>query len=98
MKKIVSLLLVLSVIFCFFSCSKSQKVQQQDDGSIIIKSKEYKGVELGNPNTKLNPQEIYNKIEYTSEMLYGRYSIHNWFAEKQEIKEHTKSQDYEISL
>ena len=87
MKKIVSLLLVLSVIFCFFSCSKSQKVQQQDDGSIIIKSKEYKGVELGNPNTKLNPQEIYNKIEYTSEMLYGRYSIHNWFAEKQEIKE-----------
>lgn len=79
MKKILSILMAIAIVFPFAACSKTAdtKASKTDDGSFVLRNEE--SVELGTPEKILNTQDMYEKIEYTPEMLYGRYSLRNWF-------------------
>ncbi len=80
MRKFISILMAIVIVFSFAACSKTAdtKASKTDDGSFVLKNEE--SVELGTPEKILNTQDIYEKIEYTPEMLYGRYSVKNRFV------------------
>ncbi len=79
MKKFISIFMAIAIVFSFAACSKNSTVKatKTDDGSFILRNED--SVELGTPDKTLNSQDVYEKIEYTPEMFYGRYSIRNWF-------------------
>ena len=86
MKKVISFALVIVMAFTLFACSskKNTQAQAEEDGSIIFTGNKSSGMEFGEPEQAVNPQQIFDKIQYTPKMLYGRYCIDNWFAKDKE--------------
>ncbi len=68
MRKFISILMAIVIVFSFAACSKTAdtKASKTDDGSFVLKNEE--SVELGTPEKILNTQDIYEKIEYTPEI------------------------------
>ncbi len=75
-KKIFALMLVTVMLFSLAACGE-KKSKNQGDGSItdgyLFKNKD--SVELGEPDVKLDPAEVYSKLSYTPEMFYGDYRL-----------------------
>ncbi len=68
-KKITCIFLALSVVIALVACGDKAGATQD----VIFKNKS--SVELGTPDVKLNPQDVYAKLTYTPQMFYGIYRI-----------------------
>ena len=79
-KKLISLLMAVIVVIALSACGNGSG--KTEDGSPMPEGFVFKGdhsqgetVALGTPSTKLNPQDVYNKLTYTPEMFYGDYQL-----------------------
>ena len=79
-KKILAIFLAILMVFSLSACGN--KGGKTEDGSPMPEGFVFEGndsqeetVALGTPSTKLNPQDVYNKLTYTPEMFYGDYRL-----------------------
>ncbi len=72
LSKIIALVLAALMIFALTSCSNSDK-SKEDDTAVIVEN--IGSVKLGKPETALDAKKIYNEMEYTPQMFYGRYKM-----------------------
>lgn len=79
-KRILAIFFAVLMVLLLSACGNSGG--KTEDGSPMPEGFVFEGngsqeetVALGTPNTKLNPQDVYNKLTYTPEMFYGDYCL-----------------------
>lgn len=69
-------LMILSLVACGKQPAKNEGTGHIKDGFVFEgNGSQEKAVELGMPDSELDPQKIYSSITYIPEMFYGDYSI-----------------------
>ncbi len=76
MKRIIALLLCLLMIFSLCACGGKGNNNKTENGFIFKGSgSTVNTVPMGVPDVKLNPQDIYAKLDYSEEMFFGTHSL-----------------------
>lgn len=83
LKKFISMAIAVIMLFSLTACSKSDnKNNAKSESNVPLDGFVFKGngsdketVELGTPNTKLDPELIYSKLTYTPAMFHGDYRL-----------------------
>lgn len=93
LRKLMGLIITATIVFSLIACGKGKNNdsftgKSGKDGYIF---REYKQDELGTPDKKIDPQKIYNSIEYTPQMFYGRYRM---LGGDKGIEKYRKKMDY----
>ena len=95
MKKVVSCLLALMMVLSMSACGNETENppaggQTEDDNAYYMGSDVDKS-RFNNPENTLDVEKIYSSIEYTEEMLYGRYWLNDF---DNDLKEFAKTAQY----
>ncbi len=74
MKKIFAIITVIALLFTLTACGGEDSA---DASGYIMRgnTSTEEPVELGTPETKLNPADVYKNLTYTPQMFYGDYAI-----------------------
>lgn len=80
MKKFISILMAIVIVFSFAACGKNGSVSSKDGDTKVWyfydKDTDAKKM-FENTTDEINPQKIYSSVEYTAEMLYGTYAVND---------------------
>ncbi len=96
-KKLLSIGLAAAMLLSLCACgedksSKKDKNKANATDGFVVMGQDYDGsLEIGTPDNKLDPQEIYDNLEYTSEFFYGNYQL---FGGDDAEKEYAKNSNY----
>ena len=76
-KRILALLFAAVMLFSFAACGGGEESTDDTAKGFVFTGTDAdeQGVTLGEPDTALNPADVYAKLTYTPEMFYGRYRI-----------------------
>lgn len=94
--------MAIVILFSFAACSKNSNMKslKTDDGSFILRNEE--SVELETPDTALDPEEVYSKLEYTPQMFYGEYLLNGMNGlldnESETVQDYKANIDYSVSF
>ena len=69
----------------------SKNVEETDEGVVYYMGSEVDKSNFDNPENSLDVEKIYNSIEYTEEMLYGRYWLNDF---DKDLKEFVKTAEF----
>lgn len=90
-KKWISLLLAASFLLSLCACG-NKNVEQTDEGAVCYFGDKTDRSVFNSVKDPLDPEEIYNSIEYTEEMFYGKYLLNSF---EKDLPEFCKSAKYE---
>jgi len=90
MKRTISCLLVIMMLLSMTACGK-KNVEQSDDGAVYYMGSDVDKSCFDNPENSLDVEKIYSYIEYTEEMLYGRYWLNDY---EKDLKEFVKAAEF----
>lgn len=90
MKRTISCLLVIMMLLSMTACGK-KNVEQSDDGAVYYMGNDVDKSCFDNPENSLDVDKIYSSIEYTEEMLYGRYWLNDY---EKDLKEFVKTAEF----
>lgn len=80
MKKCIAIILVTLIFLSLTACG-NKNVEKTDEGTIYYLGGEVDKSIFNSPENTLDVEKIYNTIEYTEKMFYGRYWLNDFFED-----------------
>lgn len=105
-KKIISILLAALMIMALSACRSKEPKSSAEEGYYVTGGYGYENnpTELGTPDKKLDPERIYQNLNYTAEMFYGKHILlggedaeKKYADEMDYIKVINKDEEYELT-
>lgn len=99
MKKFISILMVIVIVFSFAACSKnSVKTSTEGDLKVWYFNDEDTDVNdvFGKPENSVSPEEIFSSLKITEDMLYGVYTVNNTEKDMKKLNKELSVKDVEF--